>query len=148
MTRSSLVWNSADVSPISSRKIVPRPASANRPLRALTAPVNAPRVWPKSSDSSSGVGSAAQLTGTNGSAAATELAVNRAGDQLLAGAALAADQHRGARHRRLADELVDGDHPRVAAGEIAEREIADGRARRARARAFRSSNVASSTRRT
>ena len=40
------------------------------PGLALMAPVNAPRSWPNSSDSSSVSGSAAQLTATNGHAAA------------------------------------------------------------------------------
>ena len=48
--------------PISSRKIVPPSASANRPFLVNVAPVNAPRTWPKSSDSSSVSGIAAQFT--------------------------------------------------------------------------------------
>ena len=36
------------------------------PFDAMTAPVNAPRSWPKSSDSTSESGSAAQFTATNG----------------------------------------------------------------------------------
>ncbi len=50
----------------SSRKIVPPSASANRPRRLVTAPVNAPRTWPNSSDSRSVSGMAAQLTFTSG----------------------------------------------------------------------------------
>jgi hypothetical protein len=54
---------SAGVSvPISSRKIVPPSASANFPFFVVVAPVNAPRTWPKSSDSSSVSGMAAQFT--------------------------------------------------------------------------------------
>ena len=54
------------MTPISSSKIVPPSASANRPFLFVTAPVNAPRTWPKSSDSISVSGSAAQLTRTSG----------------------------------------------------------------------------------
>ena len=50
-----------EMSPISSRKIVPLSASSNRPLRRASAEVNAPRSWPNSSDSSRLSGSAAQL---------------------------------------------------------------------------------------
>ena len=39
-------------------------AATKRPARALTAPVNAPLMWPKSSVSSSVSGIAAQFTGT------------------------------------------------------------------------------------
>ena len=48
--------------PISSRKIVPPSASANLPFFVVVAPVNAPRTWPKSSDSSNDSGIAAQFT--------------------------------------------------------------------------------------
>ena len=55
-----------DVSPTSSRKIVPPSASSNRPLRSAVAPVKAPRAWPNSSDSSSVSGRAPQFWATNG----------------------------------------------------------------------------------
>jgi len=51
---------------ISSRKIVPVWAASNRPVRLETAPVKAPRTWPKSSLSSRLSESAPQLTRTNG----------------------------------------------------------------------------------
>ena len=41
---------------------MPPSASANLPFLVAVAPVNAPRTWPKSSDSSSVSGIAAQLT--------------------------------------------------------------------------------------
>ena len=43
------------------RKIVPVCALSNAPARSRSAPVNEPRSWPKSSDSRSSPGSAAQL---------------------------------------------------------------------------------------
>src|SRR3954471_23573855 len=51
---------------MSSRKIVPPSASSKRPGRSLIAPVNAPRSWPKSSDSMSVSENSAQLTAMNG----------------------------------------------------------------------------------
>ena len=63
-TRSSLTCNSSGKSPISSRKIEPLCASSKRPTRSVTAPVNAPLRWPKSSLSIKSLGMAAQLIGT------------------------------------------------------------------------------------
>ncbi len=54
------------ISPTSSRKSVPPSASSKRPSLRRTAPVNAPRSWPKSSDSSRPSGMAAQETVTKG----------------------------------------------------------------------------------
>ena len=45
---------------------MPPSAAWNSPLCAWIAPVNAPRAWPKSSDSSRSPGIAPQLTATNG----------------------------------------------------------------------------------
>ena len=53
-------------SPISSSNRVPPRARAKRPGLSLVAPVKAPALYPKSSDSSSVSGSAPQLTATNG----------------------------------------------------------------------------------
>jgi hypothetical protein len=53
------------VSEISSRKSVPPSASAKRPRLSRIAPVNEPRSWPNSSDSSRVSGSAPQLIETN-----------------------------------------------------------------------------------
>ena len=68
-TRSSLVWTSRLMSPISSRKRVPPSACSNRPTRSRSAPVKAPLTWPNSSLSSRLCESAAQWTLTNGLAA-------------------------------------------------------------------------------
>ncbi len=53
------------ISPISSRNIVPSPASSKRPFRDEAAPLKAPLVWPKSSDSSRDSEMAPQLIATN-----------------------------------------------------------------------------------
>ena len=53
------------MSPISSRKRVPPFACSNFPFLLAAAPVKAPFSWPKSSDSMSSVGNAAQFTATN-----------------------------------------------------------------------------------
>ena len=65
-TRSTLAWVSGAMSPISSRKIVPPSAASKRPMRRLSAPVNAPFSCPKSSLSTSSRLIAAQLTATKG----------------------------------------------------------------------------------
>ena len=65
-TRSSLDCSAGAIVPISSRKIVPPSASANLPFLFVSAPVNAPRTWPNSSDSSRFSGIAAQFTFTSG----------------------------------------------------------------------------------
>ena len=57
------------MSPISSRKIVPPSAWENLPTWREVAPVNEPFSWPKSSDSISSSGMAAQFTLTNDSPA-------------------------------------------------------------------------------
>jgi hypothetical protein len=57
------------MSPISSRKRVPAPATSNRPRFVCLASVKAPFSWPNSSDSSSASGIAAQFTATKGSSA-------------------------------------------------------------------------------
>ena len=62
--RSSFAWKGPEVSPPSSRKRVPPWASSKSPVRSRSAPVKAPRAWPKSSLSSSVSGKAAQLIAT------------------------------------------------------------------------------------
>ena len=69
-----------------------------------------PLTWPKSSDSSSVSVRPAQLTATNGPAARVELHVDRAGDQVLADAALAGDQDLRFAHRRPAGDREDFEH--------------------------------------
>ena len=54
------------MSPTSSRKSVPPEARSNLPRRCLVAPVKAPASWPKSSDSMSSDGSAAQFSFSSG----------------------------------------------------------------------------------
>ena len=88
------------MSPISSRKSVPSRASSKRPGLARTAPVNAPRSWPNSSDSSRPSGIAAQFTGTNGPSLRALEPVDGAGQDFLAGAALALDEDRHVGGRR------------------------------------------------
>ena len=109
------------MSPISSRKIVPPSATSNLPRRSATAPVKAPRTWPKSSLSISSSGIAAQLTSTNAAVRRRLSRVDRARDELLAGAVLAVNQHAaigGRGHRDLLAELAHrvalADHRQIA----------------------------------
>ena len=114
-TRRSLVWSAGSRSPISSRKSVPPAAASKRPSRRAAAPVKAPFSWPKSSLSTSVGGSAAKFTATNGARLARAVLVDGARHQLLAGAALAGDQHRHRRRGGAADRLPHGEHARARA---------------------------------
>ena len=86
---------------------MPPSARAKRPFFVNVAPVNAPRTWPKSSDSSSVSGIAAQLTLMSGMLRWRAARVDGARDQLLAGAGLAGDEHRAL---RFGDQLRPRDH--------------------------------------
>ena len=105
------------MSPISSRNIVPWLANSNLPGLCWIAPVNAPRSKPNSSDSSSSVGSAAQFTLTNGLSRRSDEAAERPRDQLLAGAALAADQDGDVGVGDALDQVPDLGHPLAVAEE-------------------------------
>ena len=61
-TRSSFACSAGLIVPTSSSNSVPRWACSKRPWRCATAPVNAPRTWPKSSASSRVSGMALQLS--------------------------------------------------------------------------------------
>ena len=65
-TRRSFAWRCVDISLISSRRSVPPSAASKSPCLLEMAPVKAPRTCPKSSDSISSFGIAAQFTPTNG----------------------------------------------------------------------------------
>ena len=65
--------------------------------RVATAPVNAPRSWPKSSDSTRLGGTAVQSKTTNGPFARGASLVERLGEHLFAGAGLALDDDRDVR---------------------------------------------------
>ena len=99
---------------------MPRSASSKQPARRSVAPVKAPFSWPKISLSSSVSGIAAQLIATNGARRARAQLVNRLRDQLLAGAGLAEDQHRGRRRRGLLEHLIQRAHRRAVADDAAE----------------------------
>jgi hypothetical protein len=73
---------------------VPPSARWNRPMWSSTAPVKAPRLWPKSSLSSSVSGMAAQFSTTKGPARRGTGVVDGARHQFLAGARFAQHQHR------------------------------------------------------
>ena len=90
-------------------------ACSNLPIRWRSAPVNAPFSWPNSSLSSSASGMAAQLIARNGRSARLRVLVDGAGDQFLAGAALAEDQHVHVLRGDAADRLAHLLHGRAAA---------------------------------
>ena len=95
--RSSFTWKSGSISPISSRKTVPRLADSKMPTRSRSAPVNAPRMAPNSSLSSSAGGDGRAIHRHERLRGALAEAVDHARHQLLAGAGLALDEHGGGR---------------------------------------------------
>ena len=97
--------------------------------------MKAPRSNPNSSDSSSSEGSAAQFTFTNGLSRRGDACVDGARHQLLAGAALAADQHRDVGVGDAGDEVLHFAHLLVASEQHA------GDARRTRAVRVRTRHV-------
>ena len=92
-------------------------------LRRASAPVKAPFSWPKSSLSTSSRLMAAQFTATKGGCLRAAV-VERLGHQLLAGAALAPDQHAEVRLRDLLDGLEDPAHGRARADQLLEAVLA------------------------
>ena len=101
---------------------MPPSASSNSPGLCSVAPVKAPRTWPNSSLSNSVSTTAEQLTVTKRRSRRGPGLVQRARDQLLAGAGLAGDE-RGAHVRRQpADHAEQLLHHRAAADHAAELE--------------------------
>ena len=96
-TRSSLTCRSSGISVISSRNSVPPLARSKKPRCWRSAPVKLPFSWPKISLSIRCGEIAPQLTARNGLRAAPAQVVHGARDDLLAGAALAGDEHRDRR---------------------------------------------------
>ena len=90
------------------------------PSGCASAPVNEPRMWPKSSESSSVSVSAPQLTATNGRSLRGDRTWMARRDQLLAGARLAGDQHRAAGRRDRLHHLEDLQHRAAVADDVVE----------------------------
>ena len=112
-TRSSLTWSGGAAPPPRRAGACPPRRARTSPALSRTAPVKAPRTWPNSSASSRFSGRAPQLTGMKGLAAAPAVEVDGPGDQLLARAALALDQHRRLRVGDLRDQAAG---PRASSG--------------------------------
>ncbi len=119
-TRSSFTCSSSGISVISSRNSVPPLARSKKPLCWRSAPVKLPFSWPKISLSIRFGEIAPQLTARNGLAAAPAQVVHGAGDELLAGAALAGDEDRHGGAGDARDLLVDAPHRRRTAPQSAE----------------------------
>ena len=79
--------------PISSMNSVPPLAAWNRPWRLSLAPVKAPFMYPKSSDSSSDSGKSAAINSNEGRLRTRAIFVNRARHQFLTCAAFSGDQY-------------------------------------------------------
>jgi len=90
-------------------------------MRSRTAPVKEPRTCPNISLSRRSAGSAPQLTATNGPFLAGRVLVDGPRDDLLAGAALAGDQHGGIAVTQVLDQVEDAQHGRRAGDDAADR---------------------------
>ena len=99
---------------------MPFSATSSSPFLFASAPVNAPRMWPNSSDSSSVSGIAPQLSATNGLLAPQRVEVDRLRDQPLAGARLAGEQHRAVGARDRLDHLEHVEHRLAAPDDVRE----------------------------
>ena len=96
MARSSLACRRGSISLISSSSSVPPSASSNLPMRRAMAPVKAPFSWPNSSRFQQVLGDGGAVDARRtGRVRAPAVAVDEARHHLLAGAALAGDQHAG-----------------------------------------------------
>ena len=143
-TRSRRACTARSMSPISSSSSVPPLASSKRPARAVRASVKAPRAWPNSSASTSGVGNAAQLSLMKGRSRRRLCRWIWSGHQLLAGTALARDQDASLCRAHAGDLLAQGQHGRRRSEQLALRRPArpsrswTRRSRRLRSSALRS----------
>ena len=97
---------------------MPPSASSNRPFFCRSAPVKAPRSWPKSSLSSRCSGSAAQLTDHELAAPGHVAVMDRLGHQLLAGPGLAGHEHGAARRGDALHPREHLHHPAAPAQEV------------------------------
>jgi hypothetical protein len=102
---------------------VPAPAIWKRPSLSLVAPVKAPAGVAEELALQELAGEGRAVDGHEGLVAAFSREVDRAGDELLAGAALAGDEHRGARGATPADGLEDLAHPGRAADDVVDLEV-------------------------
>ena len=100
---------------------MPPSASSNRPFLRPARPVKAPFSWPNSSDSISDVGQRRAVHLDERLARPRRVVVDGVGDQLLARARLAADQHRRVGPRHLRHLLV---HLRI--GPLVPTDVAEG----------------------
>ena len=97
-------------SPTSSKKMVPPEATSNNPVRAESAPVNAPLQWPNSSDSIRCSGNAPQLIGTNGCSDRSEALWTARATNSLPHPGLTADQHGRFGRCDLGNQFFDRRH--------------------------------------
>ena len=101
-TRSSLICVAIGMSPTSSRNSVPPLAYSNLPMRSVEASVNAPRTWPNSSLSRMFSLKRGAVQRHERLVLARAVLMDRLGDQFLAGAGFALDQHAGVGRARSA----------------------------------------------
>jgi hypothetical protein len=100
---------------------VPPSANSMSPMRRASAPVKAPRSWPKSSALHEGVGDRAAIDGHERRRRPPAALVERPRHEFLAGARLAGDEHVDVAGRHAIDDGIDLPHRRTLAEEALER---------------------------
>ena len=119
--RSILACSASGRSPISSRNRVPPLAASILPTTWRTAPVKAPRSWPNSSLSSSALRDGGAVERDEGLLGARAQLVQGARQRLLAGAALAQQQHGHRDAGQPLDRAADLQHALVGGDDVADR---------------------------
>ena len=139
-TRSSLTCRAGDVSPISSRNTVPPVACSNIPFVSATGAGERAAHVAEELRLEQRLGDRAAVDRHERPRRAPAVRVDRPRDELLAGAALADDEHGRRRRRRVRDLLVDRQHAGRAADEAGRRHVerAAGGARARRSESARS----------
>ena len=99
---------------------MPPSASSKSPFFSRTAPVKAPALVAEELALQEGLGQRPAVDRHEAAAGARARVVDGAGDQLLAGAALAVDEDRRAGPRHAVDEREDGLHARALADDVVE----------------------------
>jgi hypothetical protein len=118
IARRNFAWSESGISATSSRSSVPPAAARKTPSWSLTAPVKEPRRWPKSWLSRQRLREARAVDRHERRLRDRAPAVDRPRDELLAGAALARDQHGALRLAHRIDEPIDRLHGLARADEL------------------------------
>ena len=124
-TRSSFTCIAGETVPSSSRNRVPPAASSKQPFLRWWAPVNAPLLVTEELALEQRVGERAAVDGEERAVAPVGLPMDRGGDEFLARAGLAVDEHGAVGLGDARDQVEQLEHARVAARQVLERVALD-----------------------